>query len=149
MTEVDVESRRKYFLWGEIPTFPGTVKTPAHLSHTGHQCSLVHTRRWNCQRLVHTARCWGMVCLCTRQRLHTNTHRHDRGIFTQLINISATLLHSLCNYVLLAVKGIRRGLMHLHGLDCGNSHRSSREPGPRYSKIIFVCGNCLMWHTVL
>lgn len=152
MTKFDVESSRKYFLWREMPTFPQTVKNPAHLSHTRHQCSPVHTRRWNCQRLVHTTRCWGTGCLCTRQCLqHTQgqRERHAHGIFTQLINISATLLPSLCKYVLLAVKGIRRGLTHLHRPDCGNRHRSSRKGGPRYSKILFLCGNCLMRHKIL
>lgn len=43
---------------------------------------------------------------------HTHTDTGEGGIFTQLINISATVLLSLDNYALLAVKGIRRVLMH-------------------------------------
>lgn len=54
---------------------------------------------------------------------HTSTETHTHGIFTQLINISATLLPSLCKYVLLAVKGIRRDLKHLHRPNCGNRNR--------------------------
>lgn len=65
------------------------------------------------------------------------THARGERIFTQLINISATVLPSLYKYALLAVKGIRRGLIHLHRLDCGNRHRSSREAGPRHSN--FFC----------
>lgn len=48
---------------------PVCGKKTAHLSHTGRQCNPLHTYRWNCQRLVHTTRCWGTACLCIRQCL--------------------------------------------------------------------------------
>jgi len=106
-------------------------------THTGETVSALNT-----QRVVEARPVFALVNVCNT---HRGTERHAHGIFTQLINISAILLHSLCKYVLLAVKGIRRGLIHLHRLDCGNRSRSTREAGPSYFQIlnlkyfVYVC----------
>lgn len=124
-----------------MPTFPPLTcltqdTSVTRLTHTGESASASYTRR-----VVEARPVFALVNVCnthTRACAHTHTcretERHAHGIFTQLINISATLFPSLSKYVLLAAKGIKRGLIHLHRLDCGKKHRSSREAGPRYPK---------------
>lgn len=72
------------------------------LAHTGEGAGALHARA-----VVKAGSVFALVHVCD-----THTDTGEGGIFTQLINISATVILSLDNYALLAVKGIRRVLMH-------------------------------------
>ena len=88
----------------------------AWLAHAGERANTLYTHR-----IVDAGAASTLVNVCNNTQTHRD--RHSCGIFTQLINISATLLPSLCKYALLAVKGIREGLIHLRRLDGGNRPR--------------------------